>query len=312
MHYFKLTTLVFIFVLYTIFILPISSFAAEVTGKTLRVVLDQTNTTSPIVLSVTLEDNNPERYMLSLLEHFLVVTEENAAGTVLFEGQVKRVKLDQIDVVNTEHRTMYTELPENPLVINLPYFDDASKVTIADEFGIQLLTVDLSQYAIGSTPTPAVRMADCNKCGYCLNQEPPGDLDLCMACLYPNHKDNPTSTLIVDPKFNQPVQPRTGVYYTQLGCIDVGISGFTDSAAAGGVLNAVMTRFVFPITGVLAMLGIIYGSYLLITAQGSTEQLSRGRRWIFGSLIGVIFTFMAILLIRIIAGDILRIPGFDI
>ncbi|CAN5136977.1 hypothetical protein BH09PAT2_BH09PAT2_02340 [soil metagenome] len=165
-----------------------------------------------------------------------------------------------------------------------------------------------------ATPTPAPRYADCNKCGYCSNKtKQPGNLEACMACLYP---DTPVAdiqkTLFVDPTTNQPPAPRVGAYFSQLGCVDVGITGFKDPAAAGGVLNIILNRLLFPITGVLALLSLIYGAFLLITAQDNPEQIGRGKRWIYGAIVGLVFTFMSILLIRMVAGDVLKIPGFDL
>ena len=161
-----------------------------------------------------------------------------------------------------------------------------------------------------ATPTPAPRYADCNACGYCSTQtKQPGNYKECMKCLYPNMTEQ--ETLAVDPVKNQPVPPATGKYYSQLGCIDVGAGGFKDPSAAGSVVNIILNRLLFPITGVLALLALIYGAFLLITGQDNPEQIARGKSWIYGGIIGVIFTFSAILIIRLIASDVLKIPGFD-
>lgn len=283
--------------------------AAEIVGKSTSIVLDQTNVTSPQVISVSIENNNPERYKTKLLDHYIVIKLEDIAGTVLFEGQVKNYKLD---TVNTTNPPTYLEIPDNPLSINIPLFEEGRKVRLFDEAGTQLLEIDLGQYGIGATPTAAPRIATCNKCGYCKgNTKQPGDLQQCMKCLYPDYVDKIDDTLKVDPIKNQPVQPLTGRYYSQIGCIDVGIAGFRDPTAAGGVLNIILSRLLFPITGVLSILSLIYGSFLLITAQDNPEQIDRGKKWIYGAIVGVVFTFGAILLIRIIGGDILKIPGLD-
>lgn len=161
-----------------------------------------------------------------------------------------------------------------------------------------------------ATPTPAPRYADCNACGYCTNQtKQPGNYKECMKCLYPNMTEQ--QTLLVDPLQNKPPQPATGKYFSQLGCIDVGAGGFKDPSAAGGVLNVILNRLLFPITGILALLALIYGAFLLITGQDDPEQIARGKSWIYGGIIGVVFTFSAILIIRLIASDILKIPGFN-
>ncbi len=291
--------------------LPIQ--AAEVAGKNLTITLDQTNPSTPKVLSLYLENNNPNRYMIVLPSGFITVKEENATGTILYEGRVNNIKKIFVGgITPPAHHPNFEIIRDNPLTINFPYFDDAKWLKIYNESGALLLTIDLSLYGIGPTPTPEPRFIGCNKCGYCTGKKPPQDLDKCMACLYPDFVGNPEGTLAIDPKNNQPVKPRTGAYYSQLGCIDVGIAGFRDAGAAGGVTNAILTRLIFPITGVLSLLALIYGAFLLITARGDADQINRGKRWIYGALIGVGFTFIAIFIIRLIAGDILRIPGFDI
>lgn len=283
--------------------------AAEVSGKSIAIVIDQTNPASPVVISVTTENNNPELYKTILIDHYFVVKLEDIAGTVLFEGQVKRYKLD---TVNTTNPPTFVEVPANPVSMYIPLFDEGRKVRIFDEAGTQLLEIDLGQYGVGATPTAAPRFAGCNACGYCKDQKAPGNLKGCMQCLYPDFVDNPDGTLVVDPLKNQPVQPKAGRQFTQLGCVDVGEEGFRNPAAAGGVLNVILNRLLFPITGVLSVLALIYGAFLVMTAQEDAEQIARGKKWIYGAIVGVVFTFMTVLLIRIIGGDILKIPGLDI
>lgn len=273
--------------------------AAEVVGKTLRIVIDQTNMNTLDVLSVTIENNNPERYMLTYPDNYLLIKEIDTNSTVLYEGQVPRFKYDPPN--------MTVLIADNPLFINFPYFDEATKVQMFDDTGKQVLEIDLNKYSILPTPTALPRSIECNACGYCKGKKEPGNLEGCMKCLYPNMTLE--ETLAANPPSYLPPKPKTGAYYSQLGCIDVGIAGFTDSSASGGVLNVILNRLLFPITGVLALVSIIYGAFLVMTAQGNAEQVARGRKWIMGAIVGVIFTYGSILLIRIIGGDVLKIPG---
>ncbi|CAN5176610.1 hypothetical protein BH09PAT2_BH09PAT2_09510 [soil metagenome] len=295
-----------------IFLYHTVAMAAEVAKKSLRIVLDQGDPALPAALSVTIENNNPNRYMVIMPSDFIIVKELDVAGTVLYEGQVKRsTGLPKSAVAEPAIDAPIQDVIDNPLIINFPYFDEARRVKIFAEDGTTLLLdIDLGIYGVGITPTPEPRSATCNKCGYCKGKKDPGNLEACMTCLYPGMTVD--ETLVVDPIKNQPPKPRIGAYYSQLGCVDVGIAGFRDASAAGGVVNVILTRLFFPITGVLALLSLIYGAFLLITAQGNEEQIGRGRRWIMGAIVGVVFTFMVILLIRIIAGDVLKIPGFDL
>jgi len=170
----------------------------------------------------------------------------------------------------------------------------------------------------------AVRYAECDACGYCIDREAPESWESCRDCLYPGvigaATNNKTLEVITNPNdprldpakkaLNQPIPPAKGKYYTQLGCVDTSFSSFSDPGAVGGVLNFILTKLIFPATGVLAFGTLIYGSFILITAQGAEMQIARGKRYVTGSIVGLIFTFSVVLMVNIIGGDILRIPGF--
>jgi len=181
-------------------------------------------------------------------------------------------------------------------------------------------------HAVDPTPTP--RHAECDACGYCNGRDVPESWIDCRNCLYPNvaaHNGQATSNetleVITDPAdprldpakkaLNQPVPPARGKYFTQLGCVDTSLSSFSDPGAAGGVLNFILTKLIFPATGVLAFGALIYGSFMLITAQGAEMQIARGKRYVTGSIVGLIFTFSVVLIVNIIGGDVLRIPGLS-
>ena len=158
------------------------------------------------------------------------------------------------------------------------------------------------------------RNAECDACGYCLDKEIPGNWAQCKSCIYPtaNNDARVNSTLEIDPDLNRPrLQPAKGKYFTQLGCIDTSLSSFQDAGAAGGDLNFILSRVMFPITGVLAFMSIIYGAFLLATSQDDQMQIQRGRRFVYGGIIGALFTFSIVLIVNTIGSDILRIPGFS-
>lgn len=163
----------------------------------------------------------------------------------------------------------------------------------------------------------AQNTAECDACGYCVGREAPDDWKQCKACLYNKASDNPTSnqTLKIEQntktgRFEQ-VTKTPGSYYTQLGCLNTGSDSFTNPSAPGGVLNFLLSKLIFPTVGVLSFVSLIYGAFLLMTAQGSPEQVGKGRSYIIGAIVGLIFTLSAVLIINILAGDILRIPGFQ-
>ena len=165
------------------------------------------------------------------------------------------------------------------------------------------------------------RLAECDECGYCQEKEKPGNWAKCAACLYPqvNQQTDPNGTLkVLEPtgtlsaeeknEFARPIKPIPGRYYTQLGCIDTKLSTFQDPAAAGGLLNFLLTRLIFPVAGVLGFLALLYGAFLLITAQGNSMQIQIGKSYVIGAIVGLIFVFSSILLVSLIGGDILKIP----
>src|SRR3989338_4460394 len=173
------------------------------------------------------------------------------------------------------------------------------------------------------------RLAECDACGYCRGQSVSDDWiknwEKCRDCLYDVPKAIPTlshTLLVVTPtadpskpltpeekdEFARPIKPIPGRYYTQLGCIDTSLSTFQDPAAAGGLLNFLLTRLIFPVAGVLGFLALLYGAFLLITAQGNSMQIQIGKSYVIGAIVGLIFVFSSILLVSLIGGDILKIP----
>src|SRR3989338_3152669 len=166
------------------------------------------------------------------------------------------------------------------------------------------------------------RFAECDECGYCQGKDKPGNWDKCADCLY---KGIPNTLLVVTPtadpekpltdeekkEFARPIKPAPGRYYTQLGCIITDLSTFQDPAAAGGLLNFLLTRLIFPVAGVLGFLALLYGAFLLITAQGNSMQIQIGKSYIIGAIVGLIFVFSSILLVSLVGQDILRIPWFS-
>lgn len=165
-------------------------------------------------------------------------------------------------------------------------------------------------------PSDPPRYTECDACGYCQNRPAPDNWQNCARCLYPSLapgvKAEENQTLIVCGEINEKaraITPALGKYYTQLGCI-ANINSFTDPAAVGGVLNFALNRLVFPIVGVLAFLSLIYGAFLLTTAQSNPEQIARGKSYIIGAIVGLLFVLGVVFIIGFIAGDILKIPLF--
>jgi len=165
----------------------------------------------------------------------------------------------------------------------------------------------------------AERYAVCDLCGYCPNitpippaQNPPSNWTECAGCLYPNISDlsDPSTmeTLIVDPETNLGPTTIPGKQYTFFGCLGDS-SGFTSEGAAGGVVQSLL-NIVFSITGGIAFLYLLYGSFVIATSQANPEKLNYGKRVVYGAIAGLIFTIGSVFIVKFIASGILKIPGF--
>ena len=65
------------------------------------------------------------------------------------------------------------------------------------------------------------------------------------------------------------------------------------------------------IIGGIATLSIIYGGYLILTSQGNPTQLSKGKSYILYAIVGLLLAIFGFVFVKVLAGDILQIPGFE-
>jgi len=63
--------------------------------------------------------------------------------------------------------------------------------------------------------------------------------------------------------------------------------------------------------GGVALLFIIYGGYIILSSQGDPSQLSKGKSYIYYALAGILLAVFGFVFVRVIAVDILHIPGFN-
>lgn len=158
--------------------------------------------------------------------------------------------------------------------------------------------------------TSGPRYAACDLCGYCPPNNPPQSWSACQKCLYPNINPDPAAreSLKIDPATNLPVAPTQGRQYTFLGCITTG-SGSFQEGGPGGVVQTLL-RTIFSVVGGIAFLYLIYGGFVIASSQNNPERINYGRRLIYGAIIGLVFSLSSVLLVNLIAGQILKIPGF--
>lgn len=159
------------------------------------------------------------------------------------------------------------------------------------------------------------RCATCDLCGYCFSegtpQPTPQKWESCRNCLYPDLTGAPAEgneTLRIEPISNAAPSPYPGHWYTMVGCISTNL-GFTGQGAAGSVVQTLL-NIIFGAAGGIALLYILYGSFIILTSQADAERLNHGKRVVYGAIIGVIFSLSAVFLVNFVAGNVLKIPGF--
>ncbi|MGB9707173.1 MAG: hypothetical protein ACPL1D_00245 [Microgenomates group bacterium] len=157
------------------------------------------------------------------------------------------------------------------------------------------------------------RYVSCDLCGFCpsANPTPPSNWEKCVRCLYPGIVPNPTikSTLKIDPQTNLPPTPFPGRHFTMIGCVQTSGGGFTSEEGVISI-GQLFLNIIFSVVGGFAFITLVYGAFIIITSQNNPEKLDYGKRLIYGAIIGLIFSLSSVFIVRLIASDILKIPGF--
>lgn len=94
--------------------------------------------------------------------------------------------------------------------------------------------------------------------------------------------------------------PKGGVD-TAVGCIPTNPAG----------LVSFLLRLILGLSGGIALLLIIFSGYRMATAAGNPEALQGARETLTSAIVGLVFIILAIVILRIIGVEILRIPGFE-
>ena len=154
------------------------------------------------------------------------------------------------------------------------------------------------------------RYAACDLCGYCPPNPAPKSWPACQKCLYPNINPDPNAmeSLIVDAETNLPIAPALGRQYTFLGCLG-GSNSFSQEGSAGGVVQSLL-NIIFSLSGGIAFLYLLYGSFIIMTSQEEPEKLNYGKRVVYGAITGLVFTLGSVFIVKFVASGVLKIPGF--
>jgi|SRR5579859_3259339 len=88
---------------------------------------------------------------------------------------------------------------------------------------------------------------------------------------------------------------------TDFGCIPMDPAGFVGKFYGIGL----------SLIGGVAVLFIIYGGYLFLSSQGNQMNVEKGKTYLTYAIIGLLFAIFGFVFIKLIAIDLLHIPGFQ-
>ena len=87
---------------------------------------------------------------------------------------------------------------------------------------------------------------------------------------------------------------------TALGCLKVNTSGFTTQ----------LLTFLAGIAGGVALVIMLGATIQIMTGGDNAEQVKKGKELFTGAVTGILFIVFSVTLLKIIAGDIIQLPGF--
>jgi len=88
---------------------------------------------------------------------------------------------------------------------------------------------------------------------------------------------------------------------TAIGCISTDIG-------SGGIITSLL-KFSVGIGGGVALLLMLYGTFIITTSAGIPDKLKAGKEIISSAIIGLIFIILSVVLMEIIGVSILGLPG---
>ena len=150
-------------------------------------------------------------------------------------------------------------------------------------------------------PVIAQSIANCDVCGYCKDSEAPANWDDCRKCAYPDTGNSLAEDDLTIKGAEGIPTPHPDYHYTMIGCI---------STQPGDFTNFIISKLIIPIVGGIAFLYLLYGAGIVATSQTDPEKLNYGKRIIYGAIVGLVFVLLSTFVIRFIAIDLFKLPGF--
>lgn len=87
---------------------------------------------------------------------------------------------------------------------------------------------------------------------------------------------------------------------TALGCIPIGSGNFTTW----------ILQYLFGIAGGIAFLLMVYGFILVATSGGDEKKVAGAKETITSAIVGLLVCIFSVFILRLVAVNILNIPGF--
>lgn len=87
---------------------------------------------------------------------------------------------------------------------------------------------------------------------------------------------------------------------TALGCLPYTRDAFV----------ATLLSFIVGIAGAIALVTMLIATFQIMTARDDAKQLESGRNLFFSAVAGLLFLIFSVSLLRLVAGDIIKLPGF--
>lgn len=107
----------------------------------------------------------------------------------------------------------------------------------------------------------------------------------------------PHDTIVVSSIMAVPCPPDN--IRTDLGCIP------TDPIPFVGKVYGIGLSFI----GLIAFVFMIIGGYYLLSSQGNPERVAKGKSFIYYAIAGVLLAVFGFVIVEVVGGDVLRIPG---
>jgi hypothetical protein len=87
---------------------------------------------------------------------------------------------------------------------------------------------------------------------------------------------------------------------TGLGCLSTSTSGFTTA----------LLKFLAGTAGAISLIIMLMATIQIMTGGDNAEQVKKGKELFTGAITGLLFIIFSVTLLKIIAGDIIQLPGF--